>query len=113
MTLQEHYRDSVTNALGGFQLLEESLKNYLDLYYRSVRYLLGGRLHFDFHRADINDAPLGRLVGSFSKSCANASLVAQLRSLIKYRDAAAHRALICLYGQATTDEQYHEMIKAP
>ena len=112
MTLQEHYRVSVTNALAGFQLVEESLKGYLGLYYQSIRHLLSGRLHFDFHRADINEAPLGRLVGSFSKSCANALLVARLRSLIKHRDTTAHKALVCLYESATTDEQYHDMIKA-
>jgi uncharacterized protein YdiU (UPF0061 family) len=112
MTLQEHYRTSVANALAGFQLIEESLKGYLDLYYQSIRHLLSKRLHFDYHRSDINEAALGRLIGAFAKSSANTELVTRLRSLVRQRDSAAHTALICLYDSSTTDEQYHTMIKA-
>lgn len=112
MELKDHYRHSVMNALGGFQLLEEHLKNYLDMYYRSVRHLLQGKLHFDYQRADINDAPLGRLIGVFSKVCSNTDLVSHLRSLVKHRDNSAHRALVCLYKTDTADDQLHEMIRA-
>ena len=112
MTLHEHYRTSVTNALAGFQLIEEGLKDYLDLYYQSVRHLLSNRLHFDYHRSDINKAALGRLVSIFAKTSTNASLTTRLRSLVDQRDSAAHTALVCLYDSSTTDAEYHIMIKA-
>jgi hypothetical protein len=45
--LKDLYREGVSHALGGFQLLEEGLKTYLDVYYGTLRNLIGGKLHFD------------------------------------------------------------------
>ena len=98
-------------ALGGFQLLEEHLKNYIEVYYKSVRHLLNSRLHFDYSRSDIDDAPLGRLISIFAKVCSNTNLVNELRLLVKERNKAAHSALLCLYKTDTTDHKFHEMIR--
>jgi hypothetical protein len=108
--VKEHYRRSVMNALGGFQLIEEHLKDYLGHYYNTVRHLLHGKVHFDYHRDDIRDAPLGKLIGSFVKVCANRELVSRMRSLVKHRDHAAHRALLYLYSTGANDDELHKLI---
>ena len=108
-SLKDQYRESAAHTLGGFQLLEEGLKTYIDIYYRAVNSLLEQRLHFGYQRSDIQDAPLGRLLTVFSKVCANADLVNEMRSLIKHRDRAAHQAFICLYGTGTSEQAFTQM----
>jgi len=110
--LKDLYREGVAHTLGGFQLLEDGLKTYLGVYYRTINALLKGRLHFGYERADIQDASLGRLLTVFSKVCANQALVAEMRSLVKHRDQAAHQAFICLYGPGPGDQEFVEMIDA-
>jgi len=110
MSPLQHYRESVTNALAGYQLLEGLLKFYAETYYDAVRAFVGDDLFFDFHRKDIEDAPLGRLITGFSRTCANKKLVQDLRELKSHRDQVAHQALLCTYDN-TSDEQYHEMIE--
>lgn len=111
-TLEDFYRDSVSSALGGFQLVEEGLKTYIDIYYGAVRDILAGKLHFAFDQSDVQDAPLGRLLTIFSKICPNKELVSELRGLIKHRNQAAHQAFVCLYDDETSTEAYKAMTSA-
>lgn len=106
----QHYRESVTNALAGYQLLEALLKFYAETYYNAVRSILGDELFFDFHRKDIEDAPLGRLITGFSRMCANKKLVQDLRDLKSHRDQVAHQGLLCTFDD-THDDNYHAMIQ--
>src|SRR5688572_10988832 len=99
---KENYRESVTHALGGFQLVEEGLKTYIDLYYETARQLLVGKLHFGFDKAEVQEAPLGRLLQIFSRINPNKELIAELKALVKDRNQAAHQAFVCLYGPATS-----------
>lgn len=110
--LKDIYRDGAAHALGGFQLLEEGLKTYIDLYYRAANQLLQGQLHFGYQRADVQDSPLGRLLTVFSKVCANQELLAEMRALLKHRDQAAHQAFICLYGPGPDDQTLTAMTDA-
>lgn len=105
------YRSGVTQALAGFQLLEENLKGYLELYFNVTRKILDGRLHFGFSRQDYQDAAMGRLISVFAKICPNAELIGELRALVKVRDHIAHRALLRLYhGQSITLDEYPELL---
>ena len=112
MTPQQHYRESVTSALGGYQLVEGLLKFYAGAYYNAVRAYLGERLFFDFHEKDVEKAPLERLVSGFAKTCGNKKLVAELRELIGHRNEIAHQALLRLYDEDASDVKFHEMIEA-
>ena len=109
LSSKDKYRDYVTHALAGFQLLEEGLKAYIDTYYKAVRKLVGGRLTFDYHRADIDKAALGKLVSIFSKTSSNMDLVRRIRKLTDHRDTAAHRAFAHLYGSSTSDAEFDRM----
>jgi hypothetical protein len=106
---EREYRDAVAHALGGFQLLEEGLKMHLNLYFDTVRDLIGTRLHFGFAGSEFQEAPLGRLVSIFSKVCPDQELLAQLRSVIKHRDKVAHQAFLCLYGNKPAKEELGAM----
>jgi hypothetical protein len=105
MSSEQLYRDGVVLALAGFQLLEDQLKNYLDVYYSAVRFLLAGRLSFEFARADINEAPLERLLTNVDKCCANKDLIKRVRSLVKKRNDLAHKAFLVLYGPRLSDSE--------
>lgn len=111
-TLKGLYREGVTHTLGGFQLLEEGLKNYIDLYYATASQLLQGQLHFGYERSDIQDAALGRLLTVFGKVSANQALLSEMRSLVKHRDQAAHQAFVCLYGPGPADQTLMVMTDA-
>ena len=67
MKSKEGYREAAIHVLGGFQLIEESLKQYIRNYYDTVRCLLDNRLFFDYTGLDINEAALQRLLSIFSK----------------------------------------------
>lgn len=106
---KEFYSSSVGHALGGFQLLEEGLKNYIGLHHETVRALVAGRVHFDYRKSDFQDAALGRLLTIFSKVCSNRKLVEDIRRLVKHRDHAAHQAFTRLYGGDTSDAEFVKM----
>ncbi len=63
-----------------------------------MRYLLEGKLHFDYTESDISEAALQKLLSIFSKTNSNKELISKLRSLIKQRDEIAHKAFVVLYG---------------
>jgi hypothetical protein len=106
MNVKQQYHDAATHALAGFQLVEESLKQYIGIYYDAVRFLLKNQLSFQYKREEINDAALERLTNLFSKINANKELVERIRPLIKNRNDVAHRALVHLYGKPKPDAEY-------
>jgi len=105
------YRDGVMQVLPGYQLLEEQLKTYLEVHFDLTRAILANRLHFDFKRDDYQDAALGRLVHVFSKLCANKDLVLRLRAVVKNRDHIAHQALVKLYKENISTQEYSGLIE--
>lgn len=100
MDREQQYRDAVSHALAGFQLVEEALKDYIGIYHEAVRRLLPSTITYGSSRKDIQDAALGKLINVFAKSCGDQALITELRSLISTRDELAHRALLTLYGSA-------------
>jgi len=110
--LKHLYREGISHALGRFQLLEEGLKTYIGVYHKTVSAVLNGRLHCGYDQSDVQEAPLGRLLTVFAKICSNEELLAEMRSLVKHRDLAAHQAFICLYGPGPGDQKLIEMSSA-
>lgn len=100
MEREQQYRDAVSHALAGFQLIEEALKDYLGFYHVAVRKLLPSALTYKSSRKDIQDSALGKLINVFAKSSGNVRLISELRSLTNTRDQLAHKALLDLYGTA-------------
>ena len=98
MEQEGQYRDAVSHALAGFQLIEESLKDYIGFYHDAVRKLLPPTITYGSSRRDIQDAALGKLINVFSKCRGNQAFISDLRSLTSTRDELAHKALVGLYG---------------
>ena len=69
----------VAYALTGCQLVEQELKLYTSEALQLVRECVVGKLPFSITGDDFEDAPLGRLIGTFKKLCDNQSLVVDLR----------------------------------
>ena len=109
MKLQEHYQTSVLNSLGGYQLLEQLLKQYLEMYYETVQMIVGDRLAFNLNGKDFSNAPLGALQKAFSKTTNNADLAKKIKALVSHRDHIAHLALNCLWDESTSTEKYTQM----
>ena len=105
MKVEEHYREAASHALAGFQLIEEGLKSYIDLYHQAVRRLLSEKLTYRYARKDVQDAAYGKLVEVFGKVNGNDELIADLRSLKKIRDDLAHKAFVNLYGTMPEDAE--------
>ena len=76
----------------GFQLLEEGLKTYIQIYHNAVRAHLPPELTYRYSVADVEGASLGKIVSVFSKTSARNDLIEELRSLTKSRDELAHSA---------------------
>ena len=111
MELREHYRTSVMNALGGYQLLEQQLKTYLAMYHDAVRVLTKGQLHYGYGESDFQNWPLGRLRSTFAKTNGNDQLAKDIQSLISHRDHIAHQAMTALYDQSIPDQKITAMVE--
>jgi hypothetical protein len=66
-------------------------------------------LPFEYHRSDIDEAPLGKLTNIFSKLTSDQEFVRRIRKLTKHRDTAAHRAFAHLYGRSTSESDFDRM----
>ena len=105
MDIEQRYREAASHALAGFQLVEQQLKEYIGYYYDAVRFLLNGKLSFNYAREEMDEAALERLTTVFSKINGNEELIKRIRALIKHRNHVAHRALVHLYGKERTGEE--------
>jgi hypothetical protein len=94
----DRYRHAVSHALAGFQLIEASLKDFINEYHKRINRFLPSGVTYEFTGKDFEEAALGKLVNSFDKMCSNKPLIVKLRKLQSQRDHLAHRALTDLYG---------------
>lgn len=111
MELQEHYRRSVINALGGYQLLEQQLKSYVAMYCNAVRCLARDKLYCGYTESDFQNAPLGVLRKAFSKTNPNKKLSDEIGALISHRNHIAHQAMNALYGQTVAVSDLEAIIE--
>jgi len=96
--IREHYKNTTLRVLGKFQLLEFALKIYIGLAYKAVKARVTGVVHFDYTENDLDDLPLGRLLGLFRKLNANEELVKRMQRLQTERNQIAHRSLLITMG---------------
>ena len=106
MDNKERYKDAVSHALAGFQLIEAGLKFYIGYYYDVARFILDGKLAFKYEKSDINEAALEKLLSIFKKINSNEELIKNIRKLIHQRNHIAHKALAQLYGSKRTDSEF-------
>jgi hypothetical protein len=98
MDKQKIYSEAATHALAGFQIIEESLKDYITAYHQTVQKFLPTELVYQYQRSEIEDVALGNLVKNFSRMNSNTVLIDKLRKIKQVRDQLAHKALTKLYG---------------
>ncbi|WP_157579398.1 hypothetical protein [Pseudoalteromonas tunicata] len=107
---EEIYEKGLTLALSGYQLIEASLKLYLRNYFNIARYLISDQLYFGFDGKDYDNAPLGKLVSVFAKTCPDNNLVSELKAEISHRNHIAHQAALNLYRkEPLPKEQFSEL----
>ncbi len=113
--LRERYRATTLRILGNFQLLEFALKAYIGRCYKVIRQRVGDDIHFDYTEKDVEDLPLGRLLGLFSKFSADAELLGRLRKLQDERNHIAHRSLLIAmgtsYDRGAVEDKYIEYFR--
>lgn len=108
MAGEQYYKESATHALAGFQLVEEALKSYIEQYHDAVRKFLPEKLTYRYGRQDVQEAALGKLVNVFAKVNANDKLIAELQALVATRNDLAHKALVNLYGQKPSEDEFQK-----
>jgi hypothetical protein len=95
---RDYYKATVLRLLGNFQPLEFALKAYIGNSYNAIRRSVGGSIHFDYSRKDVEDFPLERLLNVFAKLNGNKELIARLNQLRKDRNHIAHQSLLITFG---------------
>jgi hypothetical protein len=112
--LREQYRATTLRILGNFQLLEFALKAYIGRCYKIIHSRVGGTILFDYSEKDVEDQPLGRLLGLFAKLNTNTELIARLRKLQTERNHIAHRSLLiamsAAYDRGAVEDKYIEYV---
>jgi len=98
--LRDRYRATTLRILGNFQLLEFALKEYIGHCYKVIRSRVRDTIHFDYSGKDVEDLPLGRLLGLYSKLNADSELLARMRKLQVERNHIAHGSLLIAMGSS-------------
>ncbi len=88
------HETQVLRLLSMFQMLELSLKFYIAGAYKRIKDALGGQLPFKYGYKDIENFPLERLLGIFTKLNDDQVLQGRLNKLVAKRNLVAHRALV-------------------
>ena len=99
MNTEDQYREAVSHALAGFQLIEASLKSYVEEYHAAIRRHLPATLTYEYGRTDVEEASLGKLVNLFSRMNGNTGLIEKLRRLQRQRDVRQHRHQLHVHVQ--------------
>ena len=111
------YMDGVGMVLWSFQLVEESLKTYLDITFDVIRARTKGTIVWKWSRKDVERLPLGPLVSEFEMVVDDAALISELRALQEDRNHCAHKAYLVSKHKDSADNllaeaQRVEVLKA-
>lgn len=88
----EIYISAVQNALFTFQMIEEALKICIMGSHEILVRSAPPPVVFSFEAEAITNSPLGQLIKMFSRVSANSTLIADIKSIEKWRNFCAHRA---------------------
>jgi hypothetical protein len=105
MVTKNLYTQAASHALGGFQMLEKHLKDYITSHHKVIAAHLPKDLPYRFTGREVADAPLGKLISAFEPRTANEKLVASLRKLAPKRNELAHRSLSMTYGEHLSSQE--------
>jgi len=95
----------VAKALSGCQLVEQKLKIYITEAFDLVRKKLEGEFPFNLSGEDFENAPLERLIATFSNLSDDKTLVVDLRKFKDERNYLSHRAIaLCVNPDGSFDE---------
>ncbi|SRR6266487_1552635 len=83
----------IGEALAPYQLIEESLKFYIEAGHWRIEMILRGRIPFRHPRSEYENAPLERLITMFGRHSDNEDLIKRLRGALKKRNYVAHNAI--------------------
>jgi hypothetical protein len=83
----------VAYALSGCQLIEQELKLYITEALELAKKCIGQKMPFKLSGRDHDEAPLGRLINTFSKLTDNQTLVTELRRFKEERDFLSHQGI--------------------
>ena len=97
MSIQQNYNlysKEVSDLLLIYQMIEDSLKMYIEYSCKLIKVSLPPNIPFNFSGKEHENSALGSLIKAFSKYSDNESLIDNLKSLQNKRNFVAHRALV-------------------
>lgn len=104
------YRAKADHALAKFQLLEQTIKDYLDAYYSTISLFLPSNLTYSHSRSDIENESLDSLVYHFSKTIKNEDLIERVSLMLKKRNKLAHKALLSTFKKNIHKNEYESSV---
>jgi|APLak6261699311_1056244.scaffolds.fasta_scaffold00556_6 archaellum biogenesis ATPase FlaH len=87
------FNDSFISTMAAFQLIEETLKLYIEFSYKLIQ-SRAKPFTFNYSVEDIRNNPLAQLVKKFKNLNSNVVLIDDLQKLTKIRNDIAHKILI-------------------
>ncbi|GDY25228.1 hypothetical protein AHAT_11180 [Agarivorans sp. Toyoura001] len=103
------YSKSVSDLLLIYQMIEDSLKLYIEYSCKLVKIHLPKNLPFNFTGKEYENAALGALIKAFSKFSYNDALIEELKNLQTKRNFIAHRALVDFMENGESKDDMSEL----
>ncbi|NRA20187.1 MAG: hypothetical protein HRU05_06865 [Oceanospirillaceae bacterium] len=99
------YSKDVSDLLLIYQMIEGSLKLYIEYSCKLIKVLLPQNVAFNYTGKEHENSALGSLIKAFSKYSDNDVLIKDLAALQQKRNFVAHRALVDFMakGESTND----------
>lgn len=104
---QQRYIEEVGKAMIAFQMIEETLKNQIDIRYQIIRSLVSGMFPFNYGNKDLENASMERLISIYKKMSDNEVLIKKIQSLLIDRNHCAHRALAIGFIESLKDDSLY------
>lgn len=114
MNPKQRYKHQIYHSLAGFQLLEQSIKDYLAAYYYAIKLALISelKLPFEYSVNRFDNMPLGTLHKELAKAKPKDEVIIKIESLFPKRKLLAHKSLALVYDTSQTDEQLESEVNS-
>jgi hypothetical protein len=109
--LISEYKESAYHALGGFQLLEQLMKDFIISCNEVITSALGPEITYRPTVKEIDNAPLGKLMVFFKVHTSNENLINSLNTILPKRKDLAHNALAVIYWDKMTSQDYFSRVE--
>jgi hypothetical protein len=101
----------IGEALSPYQLIEESLKFYIEAVHWRIEHILRGRIPFRYPPKEYENAPLEHLIKMFRRHSDNEDLIERLKDALKKRNYIAHNAINHYMEDPTMAESISDDLK--